>query len=110
MEVNQAWVLQRATDDVATALKPLSAGTVIHSAELAIDVVIKGQIPFGHKFAVRDLSAGSHVHKYGQVIGRATQAIHVGEHVHVHNLESLRGRGDLHGGELLDQDPSLSQG
>ena len=33
--------------------------------------------------------------KYGQPIGRATAAIAPGEHVHVHNIESLRGRGDL---------------
>ncbi len=35
--------------------------------------------------------------KYGQVIGRATADIAVGEHVHVHNIESTRGRGDLGG-------------
>ncbi|VFS54652.1 Uncharacterised protein [Leminorella grimontii] len=34
------------------------------------------------------------VYKYGESIGRATQAIELGEHVHVHNVESERGRGD----------------
>src|SRR5690349_6525851 len=43
-------------------------------------------IPRGHKVALRDLAAGEEVHKYGQLIGVATQAIRVGEHVHVHNL------------------------
>ena len=33
----------------------------------------------------------------GQVIGRAMRAIAVGEHVHVHNIESGRGRGDKAG-------------
>ncbi len=33
-------------------------------------------------------------YKYGQVIGRATKDIEAGGHVHVHNLESTRGRGD----------------
>ncbi|MCK4789806.1 MAG: hypothetical protein KAV87_39060, partial [Desulfobacteraceae bacterium] len=29
------------------------------------------------------------------VIGKASQDIQVGHHVHVHNVESFRGRGDL---------------
>jgi altronate dehydratase large subunit len=37
-------------------------------------------------------------HKYGQPIGRAVVSIAAGEHVHVHNVESLRGRGDLEQG------------
>ena len=32
--------------------------------------------------------------KYGIVIGRATHDIQQGQHVHVHNVEALRGRGD----------------
>ena len=32
--------------------------------------------------------------KYGEVIGAATRDIRVGEHVHVHNVEGKRGRGD----------------
>jgi hypothetical protein len=38
-------------------------------------------------------------HNGGEVIGRATQAIPTGRHAHVHNIESLRGRGDLAAGE-----------
>lgn len=33
--------------------------------------------------------------KYGEIIGKASVEIRKGQHVHVHNLESLRGRGDL---------------
>jgi altronate hydrolase len=43
-------------------------------------------VPQGHKIAVRDIEAGAEVHKYGQVIGRATAPIRAGEHVHTHNL------------------------
>jgi len=32
--------------------------------------------------------------KYGEPIGIATRDIRSGQHVHVHNLESARGRGD----------------
>ena len=52
-------------------------------------------ILFGHKLAVTEIGQGEHILKYGEVIGRATQAIPVGCHAHVHNIESLRGRGDL---------------
>jgi altronate dehydratase small subunit len=41
------------------------------------------------------ISKGQDVLKYGEVIGQATQDISEGKHVHVHNVESLRGRGDL---------------
>ncbi len=52
-------------------------------------------IPSGHKCARRAIGAGELILKYGQPIGRATAAIPAGAHVHVHNVESLRGRGDL---------------
>lgn len=58
-------------------------------------VTLKQDVPFGHKFALGSLSEGQDVVKYGQVIGRTTAAIPEGMHVHVHNVESLRGRGDL---------------
>jgi altronate dehydratase small subunit len=37
---------------------------------------------------------GDSIIKYGEVIGVATREIAPGQHVHVHNLESRRGRGD----------------
>ena len=46
-------------------------------------------IPRGHKFALRSVGAGEPVHKYGQVIGRATAQIARGAHVHTHNLATL---------------------
>jgi altronate dehydratase small subunit len=51
-------------------------------------------VPFGHKVCIRETPAGADVLKYGQVIGKTSKAIRVGEHVHVHNVESARGRGD----------------
>ncbi|MCL6632581.1 MAG: UxaA family hydrolase [Alicyclobacillus herbarius] len=89
------WIIQNPKDDVATAVAPLSAGETMVDTELGVEVTLVQDIPFGHKFALHDIAQGAKVHKYGQVIGRATQAIAAGEHVHVHNLESLRGRGDL---------------
>ncbi|MDP1993088.1 MAG: SAF domain-containing protein [Syntrophales bacterium] len=40
------------------------------------------------------MKKGDLIVKYGEPIGIATQDIRIGQHVHVHNLESARGRGD----------------
>ena len=42
----------------------------------------------GHKYALRDISLGENVVKYGNPIGRATRDIKKGEHVHSHNLKT----------------------
>lgn len=42
-------------------------------------------IPFGHKVALRAITFGQPVIKYGVAIGVATQDIPQGAHVHVHN-------------------------
>jgi altronate dehydratase len=49
-------------------------------------VTVMDPISAGHKVAVRAIAAGEIVLRYGQVIGRAAQAIRAGEHVHLHNL------------------------
>jgi altronate dehydratase small subunit len=66
--------------------------TVIGAANGAIK--LKSPIPHGHKVALTSLASGADVVKYGVVIGRLVHAVDPGEHVHTHNLESLRGRGD----------------
>lgn len=52
------------------------------------------EIPFGHKIAVKNIKKGEEITKYGEEIGIATKDIEIGDYVHVHNLESMRGRGD----------------
>lgn len=71
-----------AQDNVLVALHPLSAGFVAEGVVLAAD------IPAGHKIAARNIAAGEAITKYGYPIGRATQAIAAGEHVHSHNVAS----------------------
>ncbi len=58
-------------------------------------VKVIGDVPYGHKIAVRDIKKGELIIKYGEEIGAATKDIAKGEYVHIHNLEALRGRGDL---------------
>jgi altronate dehydratase small subunit len=53
--------------------------------------VTREAIPFGHKVAIVAIRQGETVVKYGASIGRATADIAPGEHVHVHNLRSVRG-------------------
>jgi altronate dehydratase small subunit len=83
-------------DDVATALVDLEAGSLAR-ARLCMKVVdtrIRNPVPFGHKYAIRNIRRGEKVIKYGEVIGEALDDIGVGELVHVHNIVSQRGRGD----------------
>jgi altronate dehydratase large subunit len=83
------------TDTVATAMADLSAGQVVvardaRGAEHTVRLL--DDIAFGHKAALVDMPAGAPVIKYGLPIGRANQAIAAGQWVHVHNVDSQRGR------------------
>ena len=58
-------------------------------------IKVHGDVPYGHKIAVADIKKGEAIMKYGESIGRASCDIKKGDYVHVHNLEAMRGRGDL---------------
>lgn len=58
-----------------------------------------GDVPYGHKIAICPIKKGEPILKYGESIGAASTDIQKGEYVHVHNMEAMRGRGDLKGGE-----------
>ena len=88
-------------DNVATVFNVISQGElVLVRDKKGKEVHIKSlnPIPYGHKIAIVKIGADEHVKKYGEVIGRSTVHIEPGEHVHIHNIESCRGRGDLKGG------------
>ncbi|GCL71516.1 UxaA family hydrolase [Paenibacillus naphthalenovorans] len=96
METNYSTVMMKPVDNVAVALTNIPGGTVVtvNCGGNTIAVELKENIEFGHKFAVAPISSGQDILKYGEVIGVAVKDIAVGEHVHVHNLEGKRGRGD----------------
>ncbi len=96
-------IMLHETDNVATALRDLAAGeeSVVGIQEHTRRVRVGQPIAFGHKLAVVEIGQGDYIRKYGEIIGRATQAIPLGMHVHVHNIESLRGRGDLAAQETI---------
>jgi altronate dehydratase small subunit len=87
------YVLIHERDNVVTAIRHLDPGRVLHIScgEDVIDITLKSRIPFGHKCAIRRIPKGEKVIKYGESIGLASQDIEPGEHVHIHNLRSIRG-------------------
>ena len=86
-------------DNVATAVEDIKAGEEIWLGfpEKAMPIVVIEAIPFGHKVALVSISKESEVVKYGEPIGTALSDIQSGQHVHIHNVISNRGRGDLLG-------------
>jgi len=81
-------------DNVATAIVPLKTGATVSLAAQGRSEKIKllSTIPMGHKFALAAIPKGMDVIKYGEAIGQTTAPIAKGEHVHVHNVVSHRGR------------------
>ena len=84
-----------ASDNVATLVDPGREGEDVSlRGEGQGTIRLAADIGYGHKLATRAVAKGEDILKYGIVIGRATKAITPGQHVHVHNVEALRGRGD----------------
>ena len=96
MDIQKA-IMVNEKDNVATLLADVDKNNVVQVmvGERLMEVRVHGKIQFGHKFAIREINKGENVIKYGEPIGRATQDIEEGQHVHVHNVESLRAQGDL---------------
>lgn len=89
----KAFVHVNEKDNVVTCIRAISKGD-----KLEVDgriITANDDIPIFHKIAVAPIAKGEHCYKYGEIIGSATTDIRPGDYVHVHNLESTRGRGDL---------------
>ena len=77
------------SDSVGTAVGPIHPGVIRLLGEPGdLQVSALSDIPFGHKFALKDIRAGEPIWKYGARIGTATADILQGEHVHLHNMRS----------------------
>ena len=77
-------IVLRPGDGVAVCKTALPAGTVLEYEGKSIET--RGAIPVGHKIALKAVKSGDPMHKYGQVIGFATQEIAPGDWVHTHNM------------------------
>mgnify|MGYP001815696519 CR=1 FL=1 len=94
-------IMIKEQDNVATALRDIEPKEeiTVGMGEEAKPFIVQEFISYGHKFSVKNIALGENILKYGEVIGRATKEIRAGAHAHIHNIESLRGRGDLETGE-----------
>ncbi len=77
-------------DNVIVALREIAQGEEI-SAISSVNLVARETIPAGHKMAIKDISAGDDIIKYGFRIGYAKEDIKAGQWVHVHNIRTALG-------------------
>ena len=82
-------------DNVATAVDDMLSGDRAHIRYHDNDQSIRlvNDIKFGHKFALADINKDGEIMKYGETIGVSNRDIKKGEHVHIHNIDSVRGKG-----------------
>lgn len=81
-------------DNVGVAVCDIRKGESItgvyqHSGH-TVHLVALADIPLGHKVALRNMEPQDAVIKYGQRIGKLYARVAMGDHVHVHNLKSVR--------------------
>ncbi len=92
--MSHLFLIHHEGDDVAVAIEDVSAGR--EAVAVAMDtggrvtITTRAEVPLGHKVALKDMSSGDDVHKYGVVIGHTTENVTTGDYVHTHNLRSSR--------------------
>lgn len=80
-------------DNVGVAIEPICKGDTIHyigKDKKDIEITAVEDVQIYHKFAVCDIPQDTPIMKYGEHIGKAAVDIKQGEHVHVHNVKSVR--------------------
>jgi len=87
MSTEVPYIILDAKDNVATVIRALAEGEIVETG--GGPITARQPIPYGHKFALREIPAGDYVVKYGAQIGRATGRICRGDHVHIHNVEDI---------------------
>jgi len=89
------FVLHDAQDTVAVVVvEGVQAGMSLTGWIMDEDrnIVVQAQqdIPIGHKVALKDMSPGDTVIKYGIDMGKVVAPIKTGQHAHVHNIKTKR--------------------
>ena len=74
-------------DNVAVSTIPLFKGDVVNIEDEVLTLL--GDVPLGHKVALKDIPSGSEIVKYGYAIGEAVKDIQKGEPVHFSNVRSI---------------------
>ncbi len=83
-------VMLNPEDNIGVALVDLKPGTEVKIYGREVWVKMAESIPYQHKFSVKPIDSGKEIIKDGVVIGKATQNITQGQHVHTHNMTGLR--------------------
>ena len=90
-------LLLHPNDNTVTALADLPAGTTVTlggDTSEPLSIRLRQAVPYAHKFARGFIPKGSDIKKYGEVMGIAVFDIEPGDHVHVHNVEGKRAKGE----------------
>jgi (2R)-sulfolactate sulfo-lyase subunit alpha len=94
MGIPQLLVHNKRDNVGVVVVEDLAPGTemlvVVTEDDSAFNMTVKHPVPLGHKVALKALSPGDTIIKYGQDIGRVVAPISVGDHVHVHNIKTKR--------------------
>ena len=77
-------------DNVAVVVQDVAQGENVDCSGL--EVKSAKAIAKGHKIALSSIPKGGDIVKYAVVIGKASQEIAPGEHVHSHNVEDITDR------------------
>ena len=93
-QVPHLLVHEKADNVGVVVIEGLTAGTdmlcVVTHDNSDFRLTAKADIPIGHKVALKDLSVGDTVIKYGEDIGKMVGGAATGEHVHTHNCKTKR--------------------
>ena len=85
--MRKPYIIMNDDDNCATSLADLDEGTEIILEDNS-KINLLNKIPLGHKFALQDIDKDTKIIKYGQIIGKATQEIKIGDWIHTHNIKS----------------------
>jgi (2R)-sulfolactate sulfo-lyase subunit alpha len=88
------FLIHKRGDHVGVATSAIREGEravgVYMDDDSAVEIGARGDVPLGHKIAVRDAGPGEEIIEYGVRIGKAPEGFAVGDYVHIHNLKSAR--------------------
>lgn len=90
-------IILNSRDNVGIIKRDVKKGEkiIIDEEKYQNSIEVKDNIPYRFKIALENIDIGDTIIKSGEIIGKAKEKIQKGEMVHVHNIEGLRGRGDL---------------
>lgn len=92
--MNHVLLVHNEGDDVGVAVADISTDQEITAVFMdsgrEMTLTSRGEVPLGHKIALKRMDAGAEVTKYGIRIGHITAPVDIGDYVHTHNLRSAR--------------------